>query len=86
MDPSALGKRNAIAQNRLRLAVAELAQRFKLDPALEQSLSGIQGDPAVRAMKEREAMAGILEALLASTEKKARKPVSEDLPAGQEAA
>jgi hypothetical protein len=58
-----LSKRNGEAQTRLLESAAALAEYFELDPALVEGLKQTSKDTAVRALKEREAVAGLLEAL-----------------------
>jgi hypothetical protein len=68
MHPSALGKRNLEAQNRILAAAETLAAAFEIDPALVSGMRVQEKDPAVRAMKEREAVADLLEALVEGTD------------------
>jgi hypothetical protein len=58
-----LGKRNGEAQTRLLESAGALAEYFELDPALVDALKQTSKDKAVRALKEREAVADLLEAL-----------------------
>jgi len=58
-----LSKRNGQAQNRMLAAAKALATIADLDPALVTALSPSVKDTAVRAMREREAVADLLEAL-----------------------
>jgi hypothetical protein len=58
-----LSRRNGEAQQRLLQAAETLARYFELDPALVEALKPNTKDTAVRALKEREAVADLLEAL-----------------------
>lgn len=58
-----LSKRNGQAQTRLLETAGALAEYFELDPALVEALRQNSKDPAVRSLKEREAVADLLQAL-----------------------
>lgn len=58
-----LSKRNAAAQARMLRAAEALANRLELDPALVEGLKPKSKDSAVRALKEREGVAALLEEL-----------------------
>ena len=58
-----LGKRNSIAQSRILNSSALLAQHFGIDAALVSALTVQEKDAVVKAMKEREAVANLLEAI-----------------------
>ena len=60
-----LGQRNAIAMDRIVSASERLAAYFEIDPALASGLKVQEKDPLIRAMKEREAVADLLEAIQA---------------------
>lgn len=62
-----LGKRNAGAMGRILTTSKLLAEYFKMDPALASALKVQEKDPIVRAMKEREAVADLLEAIGSNT-------------------
>jgi len=59
-----LSQRNMAAQARMLTAAKRLAESFEIDPALAQALAPLDKDQAVRAMKEREAAADLLDAIL----------------------
>ncbi len=75
-----LGKRNAGAQQRILSASALLAEHFEIDPALVTSLKVQEKDPLVRAMKEREAVAALLDeiSLKLGLQKPAKEVQAED--------
>jgi hypothetical protein len=58
-----LGKRNAGAMERILKTSKLLAEHFKIDPALASALKVQEKDPIVRAMKEREAVADLLDVI-----------------------
>jgi len=58
-----LGKRNAGAMQRILTTSKLLAERYKIDPALASALKVQEKDPIVRAMKEREAVADLLDSI-----------------------
>ena len=58
-----LGKRNAGAMERILTTSKLLAEHFKIDPALASALKVQEKDPIVRAMKEREAVADLLDSI-----------------------
>jgi len=58
-----LSKRNGEAQARLLRSAAALAEYFELDPSLVAALQQTDKDVAVRALKEREAVADLFQAL-----------------------
>lgn len=65
MDKGSLGARNQIAQERIIAAVRRLTDGNAVDPALLDRLGSIrERDKAVQAMKEREVIADILEAVV----------------------
>ncbi len=59
--------RDQSAQTRILAAATTLARRFGLSPELLQNIQVQRGDPAVRAMLEREAIADLLETLVDAT-------------------
>ena len=64
MDKGALGARNQIAHERIIAAVKRLTEGNGIDAALLERLGAVrEKDKAVRAMKEREIIADILEAV-----------------------
>lgn len=63
MHNAILGKRNLSAQQRILATSKILAAHFMIDPALVSQLKVQEKDPMVRAMKEREAAADLLEAI-----------------------
>lgn len=65
MTPGAIAKRNADATERMTQAAATLAERFGVDPS-GLNVSAV-GGPEVKALREREAVADLLEALVACT-------------------
>jgi hypothetical protein len=58
-----LGKRNAGAMQRILTTSKALAEYYKIDPALASALKVQEKDPIVRAMKEREAVADLLDSI-----------------------
>lgn len=62
-----LSRRNGRAQERILAAANALARFADLDPALIEALSPHVKDSAVQAMREREAVADLLEALAIQT-------------------
>ena len=58
-----LGKRNAGAMQRILTTSKLLAEHYKIDPALASALKVQEKDPIVRAMKEREAVADLLDSI-----------------------
>ena len=58
-----LGKRNSIAQSRILNSSALLAQHFGIDAVLVSALTVQEKDAVVKAMKEREAVANLLDAI-----------------------
>jgi hypothetical protein len=78
-----LSKRNAQAQKRLLRAAEALAVRLELDPGLVQALKPTDKDRDVRALKEREGAAALVEtlAILAG----AMEPPIEETPAEESA-
>jgi hypothetical protein len=58
-----LGKRNAGAMERILTTSKLLAEHYKIDPALASALKVQEKDPIVRAMKEREAVADLLDSI-----------------------
>lgn len=58
-----LGKRNAGAMQRILTTSKLLAEHFEIDPALASALKVQEKDPIVRAMKEREGVADLLDAI-----------------------
>lgn len=63
MHPSAYGRRNEIAQNRLVAAGRVLAQALGLDGNLVEAVARVQGsDPQIKALIQRERLADLLEA------------------------
>ena len=58
-----LGKRNSGAQARILSTSALLAAHFDIDPVLVSSLKVQEKDAIVRAMKEREAVSDLLDAV-----------------------
>jgi len=58
-----LGKRNAGAMQRILTTSKLLAEYFEIDPALASALKVQENDPIVRAMKEREGVADLLDAI-----------------------
>ena len=58
-----LGKRNAIAQTRILNTADRLAKYFEIDPAKVLVLQVQEKDPEVRAMKQREGVADLLDAI-----------------------
>lgn len=58
-----LGKRNAGAMQRILTTSKLLAEYFEIDPALASALKVQEKDPIVRAMKEREGVADLLDAI-----------------------
>lgn len=77
MNISTLSKRNSIAQGRIKADAALLAGHLGADPALVSALSVQEKDPAIKAMKEREAIASLLSAITVSIGLKAIEPTSE---------
>ena len=63
MTPGAIAKRNADATERMKQAAATLAERFGVDASV-LNVSSV-GGPEVKALKEREAVADLLEQLVA---------------------
>lgn len=61
MKAGLLFQRDGLAQRRMLAAAAELAKRLGAQPKLLERLRVQRGDPAVRAMQEREAIADLLE-------------------------
>ena len=59
-----LGKRNHAAQARILIAASILANHFDLPDELSSSLKVQEKDVEVRAMKEREAIANLLDAVV----------------------
>jgi hypothetical protein len=74
-----LGKRNAGAMQRILTTSKLLAEKFQIDPALASSLKVQEKDPLVRALKEREAVANLLDAI--ASEMGLIKPESNEDPA-----
>lgn len=60
--------RDHSAQSRILAAATTLAERFGLSSELLQNIQVQRGDPAVRAMLEREAIADLLDTLVDVTE------------------
>ena len=58
-----LGERNANAQQRILVDAGLLAAHFKIDPTLATALKVQEKDPVIRAMKEREAIANLLDGI-----------------------
>ena len=58
-----LGKRNAGAMQRILTTSKLLAEHYKIDPALASALKVQEKDAIVRAMKEREAVADLLDSI-----------------------
>lgn len=73
-----LSRRNGRAQERLLAAARALARFAGLDPALIEALSPQVKDPAVRSMREREAVADLLEALAIQSGLPLTEPADED--------
>ena len=81
MHPSAYGKRNGLAQQRLLLAGLMLTEALKLDPGLVEGLN-VQGrDATIKALREREALADLLEAAVGQIkiQRKGAKNAKEEL-------
>lgn len=72
MTPGAMAKRNADATMRMKAAAALLAERFGVD-AGGLNVSSV-GGPEVKTLREREAVAELLEALVERTEPVAVEP------------
>lgn len=60
--------RDHTAHSRLVAAAAKLAERYSLPGELVQAVQVQRGDPATRAMYQREAVVDLLEALITATE------------------
>jgi len=74
MNTTIKAQRDMAAQQRLVAAAKALAERFEQITPQVQALEEVSAkDPAMRALFEREALAGVLEALVASTEPKAKE-------------
>lgn len=67
MHPTILAKRSGLAQQRMLAAAEKLASEFGLDANMITALRVQSGDPDVRRMLEREAVADVLEALAQTT-------------------
>lgn len=65
MTPGAIASRNANATDRMKTAAATLAERFGVDVSV-LSVPSV-GGPEVKALKEREGVAELLEALVERT-------------------
>lgn len=68
MKAGILFQRDGIAQQRILAAAAGLAERLGMPPRLMENLQVQRGDPATRAMQEREAVADLLEAVVERVE------------------
>jgi hypothetical protein len=77
MDKSSLGRRNEIAGRRIITAAKALAVRFDLDGEVIDGLTVQAQDKDVRALKEREAVADLLERLVETMPAAAEPVVSE---------
>jgi hypothetical protein len=64
MHPRILAQRSATAQQRMLVAAETLAREFGLSDDLLVGLRVQTGDPEVRRMQEREAMAAVLDAVV----------------------
>ncbi len=64
MHPRVIGQREALATNRMLAASTVLVEALDLDPAILDALRTQRGDPRVRQMKQHEAVADLLEALV----------------------
>lgn len=66
MHESVYAEKNAVAQAKLTQAAHVLANRFGLAPELVEALTPTGNmDPEIRTLKQKEAVANILEALVA---------------------
>jgi hypothetical protein len=72
--------RDQSAQTRILAAATTLAERFGLSPELLQNIQVQRGDPAVRAMLERESIADLLETLVDVTEITVLSMISDPMP------
>lgn len=63
MHPRIMAERNATAHNRLMAAAQALGERYGIDDAVNELLSVRSKDKAIKALKEREALVAVLEAL-----------------------
>lgn len=79
MKAGTLFQRDGRAQQRILAAAEKLAQRLGTQPELLQRLRVQRGDPAVRAMQEREAIADLLEETVKRVDALAR-PAAVDFP------
>lgn len=79
MKAGLLFQRDGLAQRRMLAAAAELAKRLGTQPKLLERLRVQRGDPAVRAMQEREAIADLLEETVKRIDALAR-PAAMELP------
>lgn len=61
-----LGKRNAMAQSRILSTATVLAEHFKVDPARVTALKVQEKDQLVKALKEREGVADLLDGIALS--------------------
>jgi DNA uptake protein ComE-like DNA-binding protein len=77
MERGILAARDATAQARIMSAAAQLGARFGLDEQAERVASATARDALVRNLFQREAVADLLEAVVAASE-----PMSDD-PAGE---
>lgn len=68
MKAGILFERDGRAQQRILRAATELADRLGVAPTVLEQLKTQRGDPAVRAMQQREAIADLLEALVERSE------------------
>jgi hypothetical protein len=83
MHKQILAQRNAIAQDRLNSAALALADGLSLDPSLVDALAAPRRDePEVQALKQREAIADLLEAALQALAKKRNKKAKTSEAAG----
>jgi hypothetical protein len=76
MDAGILGARNQRAQERILAAAKDLAEKTGIEPALVDGLTVQEKDRDVRAMKQREAVADLLERLVEIS----TRPVVEEEP------
>lgn len=64
MDKGTLGARNEVATKRMVEAASRLGDLFGIEPGYVAALTVSDKDPLVRAMKQREAVADLLEELV----------------------
>lgn len=74
-----LGKRNAGAQARILESSGLIAAHFKIDAALVAGLKVQEKDPIVKAMKEREGVADLLNAIALTLGLAASAPATEEV-------